>query len=42
MYRLIEASADGMLYMPWKPAGQQWLRATQLEPEVRAARKLPS
>ena len=37
MYRLIEASADGMLYMPWKPAGQQWLRATQLEPEVRAA-----
>ena len=40
MYRLIEASADNMLYMPWKPAGQQWLRATQLEPEVRAARKL--
>ena len=33
MYRLIEASADNMLYMPWKPAGQQWLRATQLEPE---------
>jgi hypothetical protein len=40
IYRLIEASADGMLYLPWKPAGQQWLRADQMEPKVRAARKL--
>jgi len=40
IYRLIEASSDGMLYLPWKPAGQQWLRALQIEPEVRAARKL--
>ena len=23
MYRLIEGSDDGMLYLPWKPAGQQ-------------------
>eukprot|EP00966_Prymnesium_polylepis_P332077 7387615-Prymnesium_polylepis.2 len=29
-----------MLYLPSKPAGQQWLRAAQLESEVRAARKL--
>eukprot|EP00966_Prymnesium_polylepis_P308457 7128470-Prymnesium_polylepis.1 len=28
------------MYRPWKPSGQQWLRATQLEPQVRAARKL--
>ena len=40
MYRLIEASSDGQLYLPWKPPGQQWLRAAQLDPEVRAARKL--
>jgi len=39
-YRLIEGTADGMLYLPWKPTGQQWLRASQLVPEVRAARKL--
>ena len=35
MYRLIEGSADGMLFLPWKPAGQQWLRAEQIEPKVR-------
>ena len=29
MYRLIEGSADGMLYLSWKPPGQQWLRASQ-------------
>ena len=40
IYRLIEGSSDGMLYLPWKPAGQQWLRADQIEPTVRAARKL--
>ena len=40
IYRLIEASDDGMLYLPWKPVGHQWLRAIQIEPEVRAARKL--
>ena len=40
IYRLIELSDDGMLYLPWKPAGQQWLRADQLDPKVRAARKL--
>ena len=40
MYRLIEGSADGMLYLPWKPAGQQWMRATQIDADVRAARKL--
>ena len=40
IYRLIEGSADGLLYLPWKPPGQQWLRADQLEPKVRAARKL--
>ena len=40
IYRLIEGSKDGMLYIPWKPAGQQWLRADQLDPNVRAARKL--
>ena len=27
IYRLIEGSTDGMLYLSWKPAGQQWLRA---------------
>ena len=40
IYRLIEGSDDGMLYLPWKPTGQQWLRADQLDPTVRAARKL--
>ena len=40
IYRLIEGSADGMLFLPWKPVGQQWLRADQLVPSVRAARKL--
>jgi hypothetical protein len=40
MYRLIEGSDDGMLYLPWKAAGQQWLRAAQMDPDVRAARKL--
>ena len=40
IFRLIEGSADSMLYLPWKPMGQQWLRSTQIDPDVRAARKL--
>ena len=40
IYRLIQGSKDGMLYLPWKLAGQQWLCAEQIEPKVRAARKL--
>ena len=40
MYRLIEGSADGMLHLPWKPAGQQWMRREQIDSDVRAARKL--
>ena len=40
IYRLIEGSDDGMLFLQWKPSGQQWLRANQLDPKVRAARKL--
>ena len=40
VYRLIEGTADGMLYLPWKAQGSQWLRAEQLNPAVRAARRL--
>ena len=40
IYRLIYGTLDGMLYLPWKSDGQQWMRASQIDPEVRAARKL--
>lgn len=39
IYRLIDSTADGALRLPWKRGAQEWLRASEIDVRVRAARK---
>jgi len=40
VYRLLKLSSpDGMLWLSWKPQGQQWLRMNQINLGVRKARE---